>query len=318
MIYYKIRHHTRYHYTAPVGESVMEVRMQPRNEERQRCHSFDLKLTPPARLLSYQDHLGNFIHFFDIPRRHGQLVLRAESHVAIQPRPAHPSALSSEDWARLDAMASQGEFWDMLSPSHFAHPSPALEKLRAELKIDRSQDPLTTLCRINQGIHSALRYVPNSTEVDSTIDVALESRQGVCQDYTHIMLALVRGLGIPARYVSGYLFHNRAHQDQSAEDSSHAWIEAFLPDLGWVGFDPTNNLLANERHISVAVGRDYADVPPTRGVFRGNAQSQMEVGVQVTRTDSPEPPKQLLETGSWEEQGDIDDRRAEAQRQQQQ
>ncbi len=318
MIYYKIRHHTRYRYTAPVGESVMEVRMQPRSEDRQRCHSFDLKLTPPARLLSYTDHLGNTIHFFDIPRRHGQLVLRAESQVAIEPFPELPDALSANDWAQMDALTSRGEFWDMIAPSHFVHPSPALEILCAELGVSRNLDPMSILRHINTGIYFALHYVPNSTEVDSDIDVALESRQGVCQDYAHIMLALVRGLGIPCRYVSGYLFHDHKKQEQSADDSSHAWIEAYLPHLGWVGFDPANNILSGDRHIAVAIGRDYANMPPTRGVFRGNAKSHMDVGVQVTRTDSPEPPKQLLETSDWDDQQEAEMLAEEAARQQQQ
>jgi transglutaminase-like putative cysteine protease len=129
-------------------------------------------------------------------------------------------------------------------------------------------------------IYEAFEYAPDTTKVDSSVDDALRARKGVCQDFTHIMLALVRPLGIPCRYVSGYLFHQNGAR--SSEDASHAWVEALLPTLGWVGFDPTNNLIAGERHIRVAIGRDYADVPPTRGVFKGNAETELSVGVRVS------------------------------------
>lgn len=114
------------------------------------------------------------------------------------------------------------------------------------------------------------------------------------------MIALVRQIGIPCRYVSGYLFHRLEDHDRSAEDATHAWVEAFLPELGWVGFDPTNNLLAAERHIKVAVGRDYADVPPSRGIFVGNAQESLSVGVRVALTDAPpEPDEVILPDTPW-------------------
>jgi transglutaminase-like putative cysteine protease len=306
MHYYKIRHHTRYRYTAPVGESVMEVRMQPRSDDQQHCFSFELKVTPQARVISYQDYLQNQIHFFDIPRRHGQLVLRAEALVGLTIPDELPENLRADAWAVLDELSKTPDYWDLLTESHFVRFTPLLAVLADELVLDRRTDPLTLLHHINTGIYYAFRYVPESTSVDSPIDVALESRRGVCQDYAHVMLALVRRMGIPCRYVSGYLFTRRENNDQSADDASHAWVEAYLPDLGWLGFDPTNNLIAGERHIRVAVGRDYADVPPTRGLFKGDADSKMEVGVQVTRTDRPEPEKELLSDREWEAmEGDL-------------
>jgi transglutaminase-like putative cysteine protease len=125
--------------------------------------------------------------------------------------------------------------------------------------------------------------------VDSPIDDALRARRGVCQDFAHIMIALVRQLKIPARYVSGYLFHGDKAKDRSPSGATHAWIEAYLGEAGWVAFDPTNNLLGSERHIHVAVGRDYADVPPTRGVYKGEAESELSVRVMVAPVDAPQP-----------------------------
>ena len=136
-------------------------------------------------------------------------------------------------------------------------------------------------------IYDAFDYEIGVTEVHSPIEHALEEKRGVCQDFAHIMIAIARGWGIPARYVSGYLYHRRKGQDRSGDDATHAWVEAYLPSLGWVGFDPTNDIQAGERHIRVAVGRDYADVPPTRGTFKGGAESELAIAVSVEPTQAP-------------------------------
>jgi transglutaminase-like putative cysteine protease len=136
-----------------------------------------------------------------------------------------------------------------------------LAELSQELKLERRGDPLSLLREIKAAIYESFDYKPQSTSVDSPIDDALRMRVGVCQDFAHIMIALARELKIPCRYVSGYLFHEDNGYDRSASGATHAWAEAYLPELGWVGFDPTNNLIVGERHIRTAVGRDYADVP---------------------------------------------------------
>ncbi|MGB8910786.1 MAG: transglutaminase family protein, partial [Candidatus Sulfotelmatobacter sp.] len=179
-------------------------------------------------------------------------------------------------------------------PSQFAKSSLHLEALAAELRCERRDTPLELLTELNESIYNSFAYVPNSTTVDSPIDDALLSRQGVCQDFAHIMIALVRPLRIPCRYVSGYMFHRNNEdadekKDRSVEGASHAWMEAFLPNLGWTAFDPTNNLIGADRHIRVALGRDYADVPPTRGVHKGEAQSALSVAVTVSPSDAPAP-----------------------------
>ena len=138
-------------------------------------------------------------------------------------------------------------------------------------------------------ISARFEYKPRSTRVDSPIDEALEARRGVCQDFAHIFIALARPLGIPTRYVSGYLYRDAASHDRSTDGATHAWVEAFLPEIGWIGFDPTNNLIAQDRHIRVAVGRDYADVPPTRGVYKGVTAVRSELGVAVQVGPAPSP-----------------------------
>ncbi len=286
---YQTRHITRYTYSAPIRESIMEVRMQPRSDGVQRCAEFNLTVRPHARPTSYHDHQGNIVHHFDIPGKHDQLFLLAEATVEIEPLPPLPEALPPAAWNELDALTAGGNFWDTLQPSVFARPTALLEQLAGELGVERGSDPLSTLLHVNHSLYAAFSYEPQSTTVDSAIDEAIAERRGVCQDFSHIMITLVRRLGIPCRYVSGYLYHQRKddYHDRSEEDASHAWIEAFLPGLGWRGFDPTNNLIAGQRHIRVAEGRDYADVPPTRGVFRGTASSQLGVSVRISPTYVP-------------------------------
>jgi transglutaminase-like putative cysteine protease len=191
-------------------------------------------------------------------------------------------------WEELDARVAQGDYWEMMLPSQYARPTELLEKLREKLDLKRRGNPLELLQELNTEMYEFFEYAPNTTKVDSPIDEALESRQGVCQDFAHIMIALVRQLKIPCRYVSGYLFHEDA-KDRSPAGATHAWVEAYLGELGWVAFDPTNNLPGCERHIRVAIGRDYADVPPTRGVHKGEAGSELSVMVAVSRVDAPEP-----------------------------
>jgi transglutaminase-like putative cysteine protease len=284
-MYYAIRHLTRFRYSAPIHESVMELRMQPRNEGWQRRHSFELSVNPRARVLNYRDYLGNTVHHFDLPSQHAQLTITAQAIVEVMPPPPLPNAPEPESWSALDRLVAENDYWEWLAPSHFARPTERLNALAGELNLRRQADPLITLRHLTTALHDAFDYRPNGTKADSPIDEALQKRQGVCQDFAHIMTALVRQLGIPCRYVSGYLFHRREDHDRSAEDATHAWVEALLPGLGWVGFDPTNNLVAGERHIRVAIGRDYADVPPTRGVFKGDARSELNVAVQVRLAD---------------------------------
>jgi transglutaminase-like putative cysteine protease len=287
-MYYAIRHLTKYRYSATITESVMEVRGKPRSEGNQHVTSFDLVISPKAKPLAYVDYMGNTIHTFDIPGAHRKLTIMSKALLEVDPVPEPPDAISQDTWAGIDAANNSGDFWDWLTPSEMTTPTEMLHTLATEMNLPDRQtvDPLTVVRNLNAAVYTAFQYTPNSTKVDSPIDDALSSRQGVCQDFTHIMLALLREQGIPARYVSGYLARRRA-TDRSAEDASHAWVEAYLPGLGWVGFDPTNNILASDGHIRVAIGRDYKDVPPTRGTFKGKAESHLDVAVQVLKTELP-------------------------------
>ncbi len=324
-MYFSIQHQTRFRYDSPVCESLMELRMQPRSEGRQRCLGYMIKVNPKARVLQYRDHLGNYVHHFSVAPKHTQLLITTESTVETHEADALPATLPMSAWDELDATLAREDYWEFVMPSDFTEPTPRLLALAEEFKVARREDPLTTCLQLNEAIYKAFEYVPKVTKVNSLIDHALEERKGVCQDFAHIMTALLRGLRIPCRYVSGYLYHSRSEETRSVDGATHAWIEALLPGLGWTGFDPTNNLPATSRHIRTAIGRDYADVPPTRGTFRGDAQSELSVMVRVTRAQAPvmeDLAKELLFNANppvFEERApSMDDLDAQQQQQQQQ
>jgi transglutaminase-like putative cysteine protease len=156
---------------------------------------------------------------------------------------------------------------------------------------------------VGSAVYASLAYRPDSTHVDSTVDDVLEARAGVCQDFAHVMITICRHFGVPARYVSGYLYtpdEERSNLGEPASDATHAWVETYLPGWGWFGFDPTHDKFVGDRHVRTAVGRDYADVPPSRGIYRGQTESRVEVAVEVKHLD--EPPAYLtrsFETTGW-------------------
>ncbi len=287
MNFYSIRHLTRFRYSRPISESIMETRMHPRSDSSQHCLTFSLSVSPRCRVFSYRDHLGNNVQHFDIPGEHNQLVIVAESVVEQQPQHDVPGFLSPDAWEALDDLIASGDYWETLLPSTFAVETPAVKKLAGQMDVVRRDDPLMLVQELNQRLYDYFEYVPRHTRVDSPVDEAILSGKGVCQDFAHAMIALLRHVRIPARYVSGYLYRGREDHDRSTPDATHAWVEALMPHLGWVGFDPTNNLISHRRHIRTAIGRDYADVPPTHGIFRGKTESELYVAVQVEASEEP-------------------------------
>jgi len=293
-MFYAIRHITRFRYSRPVWQSLMEVRMHPATDGAQRCFTFQLSVNPRARIFAYVDHHGNHVHHFDLPSQHRTLTIVADALINLDGRDPPPAALPVEAWRELDAQLEAEDHWPMLMPSHFAQPCAELDELARELRIqDRDgRDPLTLVRDVADGINRSFEYVKKSTAVNSPIQASLGSRQGVCQDFAHVMLAALRNLGIPARYVSGYLYHDAAHHDRSAENATHAWVEALLPGLGWVGVDPTNGGFTGDRHIRTAVGRDYADAAPTVGTMKGRTDTELQVHVHVAESQALLPPEE--------------------------
>jgi transglutaminase-like putative cysteine protease len=297
---FEIRHVTEYRYDESVRESVMELWMQPRKSTGQGLVSFDLEIDPHAQVFNYSDSYGNTVHHFDVPHPHSRLEITARAVVETYSRAAVPPSLGMDAWDRLVDEAVRGETWDFLALRGFAIETPALHAFVEEkgLTALRERDPLTAVKDLSATLYAAFDYETGITEADSPIDHALIEGRGVCQDFAHIMIAICRSWGVPARYVSGYLATDREAGDRSDPDATHAWVEVYLPGLRWVGIDPTNNVLAGERHLAVATGRDYTDVPPSRGVFKGEAESQLSVGVSVRKATSTAAEPEFLRMGA--------------------
>ena len=192
-------------------------------------------------------------------------------------------------WEALAAAIDPVDGWEFLQPSRYVRFSDALEAFTSANGIERGADPLSSLMDLSAKLHRVLHYDPGSTAVDSPMDHILETGRGVCQDYTHVMLAIARSWGIPGRYVSGYIYREGKEGEQSLPGASHSWGEFWIPDAGWVGIDPTNDTLADHRFVAVAVGRDYADACPTRGTVLGGGGSTLEIKVTVTADDETAP-----------------------------
>ncbi|GAB4517421.1 MAG: transglutaminase family protein [Anaerolineae bacterium] len=284
-MYYAVTHLTVYKYSDHVSDSVMQVRLQPRSDQSQRQVRFDLQISPAVKVQSHRDYLGNAIHTFDVPAPHRRLAIKSDAVVEVRECPEVPQSLPVSTWELLDRDNYDRDCYDMLMTGHYTEPTSLLMQFAHEIDWRRRDDPLSLLRELNAVIYNSFDYQQHVTKVDSPIDIALENRLGVCQDFAHIMIALTRQIGIPCRYVSGYLFHREDQLDRSDVDASHAWVEAWLPQLGWIGFDPTNNLMVGDRHIRVSIGSDYTEAAPTRGVFKGTAETKLEVRVQVSRLD---------------------------------
>jgi transglutaminase-like putative cysteine protease len=293
-MFFAIRHITRFRYSAPVHESVMELRMQPRSEGPQTLRSFQIATTPRAQLHAYTDHLGNAVYHFNVLRAHEELRIEAQA-VVERSDAAAPLFADALEWERYNALNLSSDHFDLLEPSRFARGSAALDSFMEDHRLGKPQgDPLTALKALSHTIFQSFEYESGVTEVHSPIEHALTEHRGVCQDFAHIMIAVARAWGVPARYVSGYLCQRRKNEHRSGDDATHAWVEAYLPSIGWVGFDPTNDIMAEERHIRVAVGRDYDDVPPTRGTFKGDAESELAISVSVELAQAPSRHEEFL------------------------
>ena len=265
-----IDHELEYRYGRVVRGSVMTLFVSPLVDRRQQLLDFSLETEPAGPVSEFLDPWGNRGHFFDRHARHDRLRIFVRSQVEVGPGGGEPAG---------EATGTPG-IGLMLQPSRFVKPSSALlAGFISASGIPRAQATPDGLRNLQSQLYRLFEYAPGSTAADSPIDHILQTGRGVCQDYAHVMASICRRWGIPARYVSGYL---APAAGATTRGESHAWVECWLPELGWTGFDPANDSVCDERHLRVAVGRDYGDVPPSRGVFSGGAASELTTQVTIT------------------------------------
>lgn len=281
----KISHQTCYTYQEPVTDSVNEIRLTPLTDSRQFCFEHSILVEPKAELFSYVDFFKNKVHSFSISEPHQELLIQSHSIVNTQEKDIHqgrPLPLSTEK------MILQSEpFQDRLAEYIIGTPytfSTSELKIFADniADLDRSGGIYCSLRDVSEFIYSNFTYDPQATNVHTTVEETLKLKRGVCQDFAHLMIAVCRSKGIPARYVSGYHFIGDlqgGHADY--EQASHAWIEAYIPNIGWMGYDPTNNGLIDWRYVKLGHGRDYSDIVPVKGVYSGTSTQLLTVVVDV-------------------------------------
>jgi transglutaminase-like putative cysteine protease len=283
----EVQHETRFAYSESVTESITEVRMEPASDADQSCHSFHLAVQPPADVARYQDGFGNRAHHFNILKAHQELRILAASLVETHPRPRDPRTSRAVYPVNLEH--ADMEVWDFLKLGGLVRASarlgPVLEGLRPSL----GMPAVEFVVDAGHYICGHFEYARDVTLASSPVDDLLKHGKGVCQDFTHLMIAVLRSFDVPARYVSGYIHR------PNKESQSHAWCEAWVPDLGWFGIDPTNDRLVDDHFIKVAVGRDYTDVPPNKGTYRGRAVESISVRVETRSLER-------LPSLSWQEQ----------------
>ncbi len=261
----------------------MTLFVSPMQDRRQSLRDLSIETDPGGATLEFDGPFGSRGHFFDRHACHRSLLVRIRSRVEVNRSDSLPPRLDSGGWEALYAAAGVPELSLMLQSSRFARMSPLLARFAVDHGIRPGADPLESIRDLRSTLFRVFEYAPGSTAADSPIEDVLETGRGVCQDYAHVMASIARNWGIPTRYVSGYLGPDR---DDPSPGESHAWVECWLPGLGWSGFDPANDCDCDDRHLRVAVGRDYADVPPVRGTFLGTATSSLTASVVVTRRTS--------------------------------
>lgn len=300
---YHLLHVTEFVYDGPVSESYNEVRLRPIHDETQSCLSFRLSTAPASPAFSYRDAVGNWVHQVNVLPEHSRLRVQAESVVL-----THDVApvVSDLPLSQLDERHEElvEEFYDTLAASKFVPHLAELAPLIAEAERRCDGTVAGFVQSASDLIHERFQYVKGATHVNSSIADSLHMGAGVCQDFAHLLLGVLRKRGVPARYVSGYLVpNNNANPEAKLEEviggqASHAWAEAYIPDSGWMPLDPTLGKPVGMRHVRIAYGRDYADVAPVRGVYKGHAGQRLSVDVSVRPALDDDGHETLSETAA--------------------
>jgi transglutaminase-like putative cysteine protease len=283
---YNLTHQTKYKYLESVNSYHSLVCLKPQTSTNQICHEFVLKITPkPSEIIERKDFFGNTIHYFSIQSAHQELLVLAESVVETFPK------IIKEEYGISCRQAKKKiesthllkiELLQYLLPSPFIHWDSEIQAFAQEC-FPQNQSLYECVKALCHKIFSEFDFVSNFTNINTPIKTVLKERKGVCQDFSHLAIACLRSLGFAARYVSGYLetLPPPGKKKLQGSDASHAWISVFIPDIGWCEFDPTNDLVPQERHVVTAYGRDYSDVPPLKGIIFSSGRHTLSVSVDV-------------------------------------
>ncbi len=285
---FEILHTTTYDYLGDVAVSHHLLRLKPRHCSRQVCLAHSLSILPQPGVVSVrQDYFGNNTHFIGLETPHKKLVITSQSRVALSPVFV-PEISETPPWESVRPLCSGDRSGQELEANEFTYASPLVPGLKefadyAQPSFSPKRPLLEAVSDLTRRISEDFKFDPTATTVTTPVSEVLSRRRGVCQDLAHVQIGCLRSYGVPARYVSGYLETEASpgHPKLRGVDASHAWVSFFCPGLGWFDVDPTNNCFPSLRHLTLAWGRDYADVCPIRGVLVGGENQSLRVAVDV-------------------------------------
>lgn len=276
---FQIHHVTKYTYEAPVRDSANQIVLFPIKDEYQEVLKQELRITGDPELDVFKDYYGNEVGSFMNAEPHHELVIDSKVEVITRARALPEDTVAKEaQWEQLEKLQFQVPFIDFLKPEHADALSEIMEASGAAQIMDKT--PLQAAVQLNAYVYNHFQYIKGITSVETTPDEVWKLKAGVCQDFAHILLLLLRIIHIPARYVSGYICPNK--NGMRGEGATHAWVEAYIPFYGWLALDPTNNCLADDLHVRLAVGRSFMDCSPVKGTYKGISEHTLEVGVSVS------------------------------------
>ncbi len=279
MAYYKIQHITRYSYTSPVIDSINQVMLYPMQDDHQKVISHKLTVSGDPFIESFSDYFGNHLGVFSLPQPHQYLSICSDIEVETIAIP-EPSSTETAvtQWEALKSLHNDAIFMDYLRPESFAQ----LDEVTAQVcnLMQPGDTPLQSANRLSEFVFTHFQYRKGITSVETGMEDIWRLKAGVCQDFAHILLVMLHIGGIPARYVSGYICPRNG--ELRGEGATHAWVEAYIPYYGWLGLDPTNNCIASEKHVRLAIGRHFSDCTPVKGTYKGTAEHVLEVSVVIS------------------------------------
>ena len=279
---FKIRHITKYLYEVPVRDSANQIMLFPIKDEYQSVLKQELIITGNPAVEIYKDYYGNEVGSFTYAESHQELAIDSRIAVVTKARTLPEDNMPKEEqWNQLRALRHQLPYIDFLKQEPFVGVDEIKQVTRLEQVMEVS--PFGAAQKLNEYVYQQFQYIKGVTSVETTCDEIWRLKAGVCQDFAHILLAMLRTIHIPARYVSGYICPNR--NGMRGEGATHAWVEAFIPGYGWLGLDPTNNCIVNDLHVRLAVGRNFSDCSPVKGTYKGTSNHTLEVGVSVSYED---------------------------------
>jgi transglutaminase-like putative cysteine protease len=281
---FKIQHLTRYTYPSPVRDSANQIILFPIKDEYQEVIRQELTITGNPDVDTYVDYYGNEIGSFTYSQPHRLMEINSKLLVATQHKQLPGNDIfPAQQWEDLKLLQYKVPYIDFLKKEYFD----GLDELTALVERESAKDdtPYQVACRFCHYVYENFEYIKGVTTVETTLNEIWKLKAGVCQDFAHILTLMLRLVNIPARYVSGYICTNK--NGMRGEGATHAWAEAFIPDYGWLGIDPTNNCIANETHVRLAVGRNFSDCSPVKGIYKGAEEHKLEVAVSVSYGDEP-------------------------------